>query len=402
MNSRFFDAFRKLEEYCLREEYKGYDPYDGLNSRLFKAIPLVGRIRFCRLIWIQAFKRLPVNLRGLVGIDKEVNPKAMGLFLASYVKLYRLSGNEKYLEKIEYFVAQLLKSATKGYNGICWGYNFDWESRAFFQPRFTPTIVTTVFNADAILDAYEVTGDSELLSVARSACDFILNDLKRSYAEDGSFAFSYSKFDNSVVFNASLLGSRLLARIASLTGEEMLFQEARKSVIYCCRYQKEDGSWPYGKYPFHQWVDSFHTGYNLECIHDYARFSGDDSFNQYVAKGLSYYLANFFGADGKPHYYDNSVYPIDLHCVAQLVVTLHKLGELQANKVLVDKVLNWTVEHMQSPDGYFYYQMNRFYINRIPYMRWTQAWMFAAFSTYLYDEYLQSVQPKTENNENLV
>jgi hypothetical protein len=35
----------------------------------------------------------------------------------------------------------------------------------------------------------------------------------------------------------------------------------------------------------------------------------------------------------------------------------------------------WAIENLRSPRGYFYYQRNRFYTNRIEYMRWSQAWM---------------------------
>ena len=30
----------------------------------------------------------------------------------------------------------------------------------------------------------------------------------------------------------------------------------------------------------------------------------------------------FFEADGKPKYYHNKTYPIDIHCPAQIIVTL--------------------------------------------------------------------------------
>jgi len=94
-----------------------------------------------------------------------------------------------------------------------------------------------------------------LLKVARSACDFIINDLNRTYDAKGNFAFSYSPLDKTVVFNASLLGSRLLARVYSFTHEKELLDPALKSVAFCCGYQKNDGSWSYGTLDFHQWID---------------------------------------------------------------------------------------------------------------------------------------------------
>ena len=51
------DAFYKLKIYCETEHFKGWDPYDGLNSKIFQAIPLLKKSVLCRLMVIQGFKR---------------------------------------------------------------------------------------------------------------------------------------------------------------------------------------------------------------------------------------------------------------------------------------------------------------------------------------------------------
>ena len=43
------DAFYKLKKYCEREDFKGWDPYDGLNSKVFQALPLLKKSAVCRL-----------------------------------------------------------------------------------------------------------------------------------------------------------------------------------------------------------------------------------------------------------------------------------------------------------------------------------------------------------------
>ncbi len=109
---------------------------------------------------------------------------------------------------------------TPGYSGACWGYNFPWESKAFYQPRFTPTIVASTFASNALIDAYEITQDKNYLDEGISTRDFIQKDLNRTTLDNGNFVFSYSPYDNTSVFNASLLGARLLSRIYSYTKEE--------------------------------------------------------------------------------------------------------------------------------------------------------------------------------------
>lgn len=383
MHDVVVESLAELEKFCKKENFKGWDPYDGLNSSVFKAIPFIAENRYARLLWIQFFKRSPLNFRKLAGVKKEYNAKGLGLFLASYCNLYSIDSNSDHLEKINEFSFQLLNLQNKGYSGACWGYNFDWQARAFFQPKDTPTVVASVFVANALLDAYVITHDDKLLTTARTTCDFILKDLNRTYSKQGNFCFSYSPLDNTAVFNASLLGSRLLSRVYSFTGDNHLIEEAKKSVEFCCSYQQSDGSWAYGTLPFHQWVDNFHTGYNLECISDYMKFSKDHSYCKQLQIGFEYYMQTFFTKEGIPKYYNNRLYPIDIHTTAQLIITLVKLRKFDEFKPTADSVLNWTIKNMQSSEGYFYYQLNQLFSSKIPYMRWAQAWMFYALSTYL-------------------
>lgn len=49
-----------------KQNHKGFDPFDGLNSRLFNVLQL-NRSELLRLAWLQLHKHLPVNIRSLVG-----------------------------------------------------------------------------------------------------------------------------------------------------------------------------------------------------------------------------------------------------------------------------------------------------------------------------------------------
>jgi len=374
-------SFSVLKRYCESQQFKGWDPYDGLNSRLFQAMPF-SKNRLGRLAWIQLFKRSPINLRPLVGVAKEYNAKGVGLFLHGYCNLYKSDPRGEYLDRIRELADIVMGLQSKGYSGACWGYNFDWQARAFFQPKETPTVVATTFIASALMEAYEVTKNRDYLDVAIDTQHFILKDLNRTYDDDRDFSFSYSPLDQTQVFNASLLGSRLLSQIYTYTGDVELLDAAKKSVAFACKYQQENGAWAYGTLPFHQWVDNFHTGYNLECIAAYQLHSGDDSFRGAIENGLTYYLENFFTEEGIPKYYNNQTYPVDVHTTSQLIITLSRLGKWKENSELIEKVLSWTIMNMQDKKGFFYYQLKKTGNSKIPYMRWAQAWMFYAFSEY--------------------
>jgi hypothetical protein len=378
----YVKSFSSLKAFCEKKGFAGWDPYDGLNSRLFQALPGLRNSRWARLAWIQFFKRSPVNLRRITAVPEEHNAKGLGLFLTGYCYLYRTEPREEYHEKIIFLAERILDLASKGYAGACWGYNFDWQARAFFQPKQCPTVVATSFVADALMTAGDTLKESRWLAPAFSSARFVLQDLNRSYDEKGNFSFSYSPLDKTQVFNASLLGARLLARVYSFTGEQPLRDEARKAVEYVCDRQRPDGAWEYGTLPYHRWVDNFHTGFNLECIYQYQQFTGDYSFQRPMEKGFTYYLEHFFTAEGVPRYYDNKTFPIDIHAPAQLMATLFKMNRMAEHRDLADKVLDWTIRKMQASGGYFFYQRGRWLSSRINYMRWAQAWMFYAFCCY--------------------
>jgi len=374
------DSFQKLLFFCEQEKYKGWDPFDGLNSRFFRALPIVNQSKIFRLVWLQLFKRSPINLRKIALVPKDYNNKGLGLFLTVYCNLYELEKKPEYLERITFLADTLLESVSKNYSGACWGYNFDWQARAFFQPKYTPTVVATSFIVESLLKAFDITGQDRYLETATSASEFVLKDLNRTYDNEGNFSFSYSPQDKSQVYNASLLGARLLSSIYKYKQETYLIDEAEKAIQYVCERQQKDGSWAYGNAKFHHWKDSFHTGFNLECIAEFQHNTNTSSFDSNLEKGLNYYVENFFLADGTPKYYNNTIYPIDIHAPAQLVVTLYKLNKHSEYRGIIDKVIHWTIRNMQQKNGAFAYQKNKHFLNSIPYMRWTQAWMLYALS----------------------
>ncbi len=394
----YLNHFCRLKKYCESEQFLGWDPFDGLNSEVLKKLLPLKKSAILRLIVIQSFKRSPWNFRKLLGVSKQYNAKGIGLFLQGYCNLYKLvelnpsleheiGSMEELCQTIHYLSDLIIKLRSKGYHGSCWGYNFDWQSRRLFLfPAYCPTVVATNFCATALMDAYEVTGNKEYLDVALDSANFILKDLHLDEYE-GEKMISYSPLHgNDYVSNASLLGSRVLAYCYKYTGKEEYLQVARSSVKACCKGQRDDGSWTYSQVPPKLWIDSFHTGYNLDGLVAYEEQTGDTSFHNNIEIGFEYYIKNFFNPDGSPKYYNNQQYPIDIHCPGQLLVTLHHLHKYDEYHELADKVLSWTIENMQDKKGYFYYQLKKGISSKIPYMRWSNAFMFYAMSFYLLEK----------------
>ncbi len=370
-------SLQKLRQYIEDEGFKGYDPYDALNSPILKGLSSGSKL--LRIAFIQTLKRLPVNLRPLLFIRKEYNPKGIGLFLWGYAKLYKVENKAEYLERISYLLDLLEKLKSEGYSGNCWGYNFDWQTRTVFIPAFSPTIVNSSFIGHALIDVYKYTGIEKALRMAISIKDFIINDLNRA-EENGSICFSYTPVDHAVVHNANLLGASLLIRLFKYTKDNKMMDISLSSLDYSMKYQKEDGSWPYGTDNFQGWIDSFHTGFNLQSILYFFEEGFADEYRPAFEKGVKFYSENFFLDDGTPKYYHDKIYPLDIHAPAQAVVFFSKLGE--AHRDLSERVVQWMINNLQDRQGFFYLQKKRHYTNKIPYIRWAQAWAFHALTEF--------------------
>src|SRR5258706_15907774 len=81
-------AFADLLAWCRERDFAGYDPFDALNSRVFQLTPL-NHSRTARLIWTQAIKRFPLNLRPLALVPPEKNSKGLALFALATLATYR-------------------------------------------------------------------------------------------------------------------------------------------------------------------------------------------------------------------------------------------------------------------------------------------------------------------------
>lgn len=377
-------ATLKLLHYCESRDWAGIDPYDALNSRIFEALPILDW-RVPRLILSQALKRSVLNPRPALLIPPAQNPKAAALFLMSLLKL-----TERGLVEGEPLIQELLnilvQRRSPNNNEWCWGYSFPWQTRTLLVPRWTPNLVCTTFVANALLDAYEHSKNEKLLEMAASSARYIVRELYWTDGKDvAGFAYPLPSMRNNV-HNGNFLGAAMLCRVAKHTGDQSLIEPALKVTRFSASRQRQDGSWLYGESPAQNWIDNFHTGYNLCALREIGNFLGTTEFEQSVRLGFDFYKNHFFREDGAAKYYHDKVYPIDIHCVAQSMITLVALKDLDVRNVsLAQKVFQWAMDHMWDREGFFYYRVLRAWTNRISYMRWSQAWMLLSLATLVCD-----------------
>lgn len=376
-------ATERLLAYCEANEWAGHDPYDALNSGVFKAFRFLDS-RFPRLVLTQVLKRSPVNARSLLMVPKTQNPKALALFLSAFLKLSKIEPAD-HENRIRLMLERLIALRSPEVPYWCWGYSFPWQTRSVVVRRGAPNLVCTTFVASALLDLYEQRGDRQCLTIAASAAEYILKELYWDDSDSGAAGFSYPLPSLRVeIHNANLLAAALLCRLYKHTGEAKFLGPALRVARYSAAKQHPDGSWYYGEAPTQRWVDNFHTGYNLTALHQIATFLDNNEFESCIHRGFEFYKAHFFREDGAARYFHNKTYPIDIHCVAQSIITPLEFSHLDTDNVsLACSVFQWAMKHMWDDRGFFYYRVLPPYTIRTSYMRWSQAWMLRALSELL-------------------
>ena len=306
------EIFQKLHEYCAAREWRGIDPYDGLNSPVARLLP--GKL--ARQAWTQLHKRSPVNLRPLCGIKPTLNAKGLALFAMVNPELKpRLDS---------------LRNPDGG-----WGYPFPWQSRAFYAPAGTSNLICTAFAAKAL--GCDVTG-------------FVEQNLMR----DGWI--TYIPGSETQVHNINMIGAALIGR--------------RDCMAWSVQRQRPDGSWWYGEAANQRWIDNFHTGYCLLALREMG------GFEEAAGRGFDFWERTFWRPDGEPLYYHDRRWPVDGHCSAVGILTFLAFGKLaEANRVA-----RWAVENLWDARGFFWYQRTGTRVNKLCYLRWTQAWMYYALA----------------------
>jgi hypothetical protein len=372
-------SVKKVEQWVEDHHYEAYEPFDGLSSplgRLTRVSPFLDRLLQ------QIGRQSPVNLRPLLGVKPLPSTKGRGYMAAGYLTLYKLTGDTDCARKAVQCLEWLMVRKSPKFKEYSWANHFDYASRGGRYSTHESIIVWSSLIGQAFLDAYELLGERRFLDVAESVCRWIL-ELPREHTDTGT-CLSYHMLAQNSVHNANMLGAAMLARTWRYSRKPEYLDMASAAMRYSCTRLRRDGSWWYGEEVKYHWIDNFHTGYNLDSLKCYIESSGDAVFQPHLERAFDYFKATFFEAGGRPKYYHNRAYPIDIQCASQAIETLVKFSAADGDALQTAiNVARWTIDHMQDETGYFYYRRYPLMVARIPMLHWGQATMFHALALLL-------------------
>jgi rhamnogalacturonyl hydrolase YesR len=364
--------------YARARDYTGYDYFDGMSSRLLRALPVDNQ--WLNLAVQEGIKRAPVNVRPLFLVEKRQNFKGTALFAMANLTAYERTGDELYLDEATYLADWLIDNQSTGYSGFCGGHRHEMQQLDERRPAETPNIIPTSYAVKALLRL--APHDERYAAVARTAADFLVEDLR--YTElDGGARIVYQPHYTGEFYtlNGGAIGARMLLDLYDYFGDEEYRERAAALLDYLATKQTDLGGWKY-RDPApasHLSMDNHHNGFIIESYLHYHEVTGDQRYEEVLSKALPFYRDVLFDANGAPNWDETSSYPKDIHAVAQGILVFTKAGDT----AFARRIIDWALANLYAGSGQFYYQKRRFYTKQFTLMRWCQAWMAYAIAEYL-------------------
>jgi hypothetical protein len=380
--------------------WSGWDPYDlwdnpiGLWAMAGESLAQ----RIANGVLSRLEELFPMAVRHVLGAQRQINAKGMGLFAAAFLDLEQVAGAPVQVRgtpAMDQCFGWLEENRVRLGDATGWGYPFDWRTRVLI-PRNTPTAVTTSIIGDAYWVRYARRGHAASLQRCEEICRFFLERLNRSpRASDRSFCFSYTPVDHFQVHNANLMVAEFLIRVGRETGRDEWAETGLDAARFALRETREDGSLPYWSNEQSKELqqDLFHSGFEIRSLDAIARLTGRAEFRAAADRYFQTWLADYFAPDGTPGFSGERPGAVEVHSCAEALLCASQLAgrpglPVEALPAHVARSLAAAVRHLWVPTGkqagYFgWISQPRYGVRirtRIPLIRMGQAWMLRAMS----------------------
>ena len=184
-----------------------------------------------------------------------------------------------------------------------------------------------------------------------------------------------------------MFAAEFILRTAKLIDNSHWIELANQATSYVLRNIKKEGYLHYFGDEQNQPTenDVYHSGYEIRMLYRIAELSSRDDVKKAAEKYLSYFVDSYFDSNGIKFKKSHKL-PIDITGCAEAITTLSLHANEQGKKEL-HQLMNFITNKFQSKNGAFYYRVLKTgYLIKAPYVRWGQAWMFYALSTYIHEQ----------------
>jgi hypothetical protein len=359
-------------------------PVGGFAKAYYYRHPRLGLAAVAPMIFSEAF--VP-SARALF-FHRVRFPIADAHFAMGFAFLYEVTNDSASLGKATHFLKELQRTRCPDFNEYCWGYPFDWVTRNGTIKRETPLITTTPYVYEAFLHVWKLDPRDEWSHVLESIVRHAVTDIKDFKTSEDASSCSYSPYDRGGVINAAAYRAFMLTSASQVFSRTEYWKIAERNLNFVLENQNVDGSWYYATDGVRDFVDHFHTCFVMKALAKIHSLTGHEGCLAALLKGVKFYLAKLFDADGLPRPFSKAprltVYKRELYDCAEsinlCVLLRDRFPELGYKlRIVIDGILKDWIK----PDGSF--RARRLYLgwDNVPMHRWAQSQMFRSLAYYL-------------------
>jgi hypothetical protein len=367
---------------------RSYDPHDfwawipGRKAkRLYYRRPVVGALAVAPFVALDTF--VPSSRR-LVACRRRY-AIADAHYAAGFFHWGTVTRDAEAIARGVHFLDELERERCEGFDELCWGYPFDWESRSGTIAAGTPLITTVPYAYEAFELGYEATGRQSFLRIMESIAAFAFDRIPVTELDDGSAAAGYAPSLYTTVVNASCYRGFLLAAAGRRFRQPNWTSEGERNITFALATQRADGSWPYATMKGDEFVDNFHTCLVLKNLFKFWRLTDRADALDAVRRGYAFYRRNLLDERLQPIPFAVkprlTLHRGDLYDYAEginLAVLLREV-EPEARDIL-EEMLRGLVTQWSLGDGHFVTRRLLVGRNTIPYHRWGHSQIFHALA----------------------
>lgn len=368
-----------MHEWFIKRQYKGIDPYQ-LDEKAFGIIKKIPCLGYLRGMLKPFHSRIPDSI--FSKLPPIHHPKAIALMISANSKLFEITQESSLLEENIRLVKLLYSLRNTDYENACWGHPFEWGQSPRY-PKNAPLVCVQAPIAHSLIDFYDIYKDNNTLKLIESSTKYLLYEAKKDYC-DKHCSFRNSPYDKMHVHNSNIMAASLFYKYNTIIEDEAIINLADKLIEYTIRSQNSEGSWCYSTSICT--IDNRHTGFILRAMLEISKIDQNPKLKDSLDKGLNFYKNKLF--DGSlPKWSPNQTYPIDIHDVAQSIITFVEAGDLK----FADSIADFAVANMSNGfDEFFYKLFEDGRKNRAVFIRWGQAWMMSALTMFLKYSFYQN------------
>lgn len=377
------DAFTKWLDRYGEKSYDHQSFFASGVGRSAKALyyrkPLLGTLAVAPMIFCEAF--IPSARRFFWKPQRF--PIADAHYAMGFALLAGIYGEERFYQRAVHFLEVLQETRCRNHADYCWGYPFDWETRAGTFREGTPLITTLPYVYEAFSAVYAIDKTPKWFQIMRSIAHHGLTAYRDVEATPGTASCGYTPApdDPCGVVNASAYRAFLLTKAGIELSEPQYLDVAKKNLNFVLTSQNTDGSWYYSTDGARDFVDHFHTCFVLKNLAKIEQLTGCLRISRAIERGVNYYATNLVDTSGLPIPFSKrprlTVYRRELYDYAECInLGTLLIGRFEAldrilSKAVIDLFARW-----QRADGSFRARELLVGWDNVPMHRWAQSQVF--------------------------